>query len=52
LIVAIDIGGTQMRVSFVDNNFDLLTRHSVPTGPHSDPFDLFEQISLINIIYN
>ncbi len=47
MIVAIDIGGTQMRVSFVDNDFDLLTRHSLPTGPHSDPFDLFGQISQI-----
>ena len=47
MIVAIDIGGTQMRVSFVDNNFELLTRHSVPTGPDSDPTDLFEQISQI-----
>ena len=37
LIVAVDIGGTQIRVAILNENFEILGRESGPTGFDSDP---------------
>jgi glucokinase len=37
LIIAVDIGGTQVRVALLNEKFTLLTRKSFPTGMDSSP---------------